>query len=1096
MLSYNPNIVRRVAWQPKMTRVLYRAGLWLFLVLLSIGVFSYTRAGARLHTRGVAQAAVSSTLNFQARLLTTGGALVPDGNYNIEFKLFNASSSSGSSQGSCAGDAACVWVETRSGGNVVNVQNGYFSVNLGSVTAFGSINWDQEHWLTMNVGGIGAPSWDGEMSPRIKLTAVPYSFRAGAVMGASGAFTADDLLQKAPASLQIISSANAGLRFNQTGAGGLIQLQGDGSDVFTVSKTGATVLAGASLTIGGSSQSGAIILNDGSSNTGTLQLAALAQNTVFTLPDPGGGSATVCISTGNCAGFGDISNGGNSFGSIITIGTNDPFDLNFETNGTTRQTIQSDGDIIFDTNTLFVDAANNRIGIGTITPTNDLSFGVGSNRTIFIEDQTAANTNGDALIIKPAKGNGTSTGGALSLLGGDSGTVGTGGLVTIQGGAGGSTSGAGGGVSILGGTTTQNLGGSINITAGNGAGVVPIGGDVILTSGSAAGVIGSSLTLEGTTIFGGLSEPGDAILSAGNGYSTVFDGGAVTITSGSGGTTTNGGLVAITAGAGGSSSGAGGTAVLQGGAASGGNSNGGAVNITGGASIGTATAGSVVINGGAGDTAGGITLDAGSATTTKGSLNLGLTNAGLVSIGNSTSGLVINSTNIDISSGGAISGITSFTQASGNFVMNGSGTFDTGTGLVSLKGNTSIASGKTFAVAGVSTIAPTGSGEVALTITGTTGGTAANALVINQAGQASNLVLSNTGATSSALVNLSHNTSAFTGTGLLVNIANGSGTFASGNFADFQINGASRFRIDNTGALEIRSDSTTALVIKNAAGTDSLLTVNSGGNIVFIGDSVADGTGVIFVLDNKNTDGDPAGQEGAQYYNLARRTFRCYENSRGWTDCIGSPRPNTHRVTNLMYPGTGTVFHLVGDVSTAGTAPTSIVATATEPAALNFATGAVSGNVNHHSGNTNYSSTSAISYQSYISLPATTTVRHWAGITNQTAATMAASANPAGRYAAFRYDTGAGDANWKCVTQDNVTQNVIDSGVAIATTGFRLEIILTTVTATFKINGAEVCSTANNLPGAAILMRYTNTVTTLAAGVRNMRVSWVNIESY
>src|SRR5204863_2192354 len=91
-----------------------------------------------------AQATASSYLNFQARLLTNAGGLVPDGNYNIEFKIYDASSSSGSSQGSCSGDANCLWVETRTGGNQVRVVNGYMSANLGSVTGFGNINWDQQ----------------------------------------------------------------------------------------------------------------------------------------------------------------------------------------------------------------------------------------------------------------------------------------------------------------------------------------------------------------------------------------------------------------------------------------------------------------------------------------------------------------------------------------------------------------------------------------------------------------------------------------------------------------------------------------------------------------------------------------------------------------------------------------------------------------------------------------------------------------------------------------------------------------------------------------------------------------------------------------
>src|SRR5687767_9841826 len=67
----------------------------------------------------VVRAATSSTINFQARLLQASGVIVADGNYHVEFKLYNASSSSGSSQGSCSGDANCLWTETRTTGNLV-----------------------------------------------------------------------------------------------------------------------------------------------------------------------------------------------------------------------------------------------------------------------------------------------------------------------------------------------------------------------------------------------------------------------------------------------------------------------------------------------------------------------------------------------------------------------------------------------------------------------------------------------------------------------------------------------------------------------------------------------------------------------------------------------------------------------------------------------------------------------------------------------------------------------------------------------------------------------------------------------------------------
>ena len=195
-------------------------------------------------------AATSSTLNFQGRLLDIDGGLVSDGSYNIQFKIYDSASSGQSAAGVCSLDSSsddCWWIENRT----VTVRNGYFSVYLADVanggTAFtAGIPWDQELWLTMNVNS------DGEMSPRFKLTAVPYAFRAGALVDATGAEkTADDIAQLAPVSVQAVNAANAALRLNQTGTGNLLQLQGDGSDVFVVDKSGNTTIGGG-LTLGSS----------------------------------------------------------------------------------------------------------------------------------------------------------------------------------------------------------------------------------------------------------------------------------------------------------------------------------------------------------------------------------------------------------------------------------------------------------------------------------------------------------------------------------------------------------------------------------------------------------------------------------------------------------------------------------------------------------------------------------------------------------------------------------------------------------------------------------------------------------------------------
>jgi hypothetical protein len=154
--------------------------LVLLLTPVVTTVYSITRAGTSANN--TAYAVSPSTLNFQARLLTSSGNLVPDGIYNVEFKIYNASTSTGSSQGSCTGDANCLWTETRltsdPSNQQISVKNGYLSVYLGDKTALPANIWNQQLYLTMNIGGTSGPTWDGEMTPRIRLTSVPFAFRA------------------------------------------------------------------------------------------------------------------------------------------------------------------------------------------------------------------------------------------------------------------------------------------------------------------------------------------------------------------------------------------------------------------------------------------------------------------------------------------------------------------------------------------------------------------------------------------------------------------------------------------------------------------------------------------------------------------------------------------------------------------------------------------------------------------------------------------------------------------------------------------------------------------------------------------------------
>ncbi len=218
---------------------LRKAGLLLLCVALTttilFSVASYAAPG------------INKTLSFQGRLLSSSGNVVPDGHYNIQFKIYQDGS------GTTAGNPGGIlkWTETyiNDGNNEgIEIKNGYFSVNLGSVNPFGTqVDWNQDTlWLSMNVAGSandctaydsGSCAADGEMLPMRRITSTPFALNSGMV----GGKTADQLAQLGQG-VQTDDSNNSSIAINKTGSGNLIQLQNTGTDVFTVAGNGDIVL--------------------------------------------------------------------------------------------------------------------------------------------------------------------------------------------------------------------------------------------------------------------------------------------------------------------------------------------------------------------------------------------------------------------------------------------------------------------------------------------------------------------------------------------------------------------------------------------------------------------------------------------------------------------------------------------------------------------------------------------------------------------------------------------------------------------------------------------------------------------------------------
>lgn len=266
----------------------YCATLIFSPLLVSVVVFS-----SFLAFSSPAHAATNTTINFQARILLSSGALVPDGDYHLEFKIYDDPSVGGQAQGTCS--VNCLWVETRTGGDVVRVVNGYVSVNLGAVDAFPvTMPWDQELYVTMRVGGnAGAPSWDTEMvnlsTGRMKVNSVPYAFRAAQAFNVfsdptSTASTNTDAIAIQTGNALGATSNSGSISIDSgtaTGTSGALLFGTTNASALTLGRVGITTTLQGSVSVAGGTNYG-IYYRDGSTNLATTGAGVTGQCLVAT----------------------------------------------------------------------------------------------------------------------------------------------------------------------------------------------------------------------------------------------------------------------------------------------------------------------------------------------------------------------------------------------------------------------------------------------------------------------------------------------------------------------------------------------------------------------------------------------------------------------------------------------------------------------------------------------------------------------------------------------------------------------------------------------------------------------------------------------
>ena len=137
-----------------------RKGLTLLLAV-GIGTFATWLPGHPISWSpdDLVWAEVPQLIAYQGVLSeTAGGPLV--GEHTLTFRLYNTES--GGSK---------LWEEAHRV-NLLKEDDGTFSITLGSVTTFGTLDFNQPLWISIEVDG------DGEMTPRLRLTAVGYAINA------------------------------------------------------------------------------------------------------------------------------------------------------------------------------------------------------------------------------------------------------------------------------------------------------------------------------------------------------------------------------------------------------------------------------------------------------------------------------------------------------------------------------------------------------------------------------------------------------------------------------------------------------------------------------------------------------------------------------------------------------------------------------------------------------------------------------------------------------------------------------------------------------------------------------------------------------
>jgi hypothetical protein len=370
----------------------------LFAFALLVGVLATCLVASAPLTH--AATGTNQQINFQGRLLNAQGATVPDGNYNIQFKIYQDGDgqSVGDTTGSPAGTLKWTESHLNTTSQGVLVKNGFFSVDLGSITPFGAnIDWNQDTlWISMNVANTNATctpfsscSPDGEMVPMKRLSSSPYAINSSKL----GGLTSAQFLQIAQGVQTDVGTNSNSIYLNKTGSGGnFLALQSGGTDALLLTNAG-------DISFGAVAPHSISVATAGSSTAGQL----------LTLAAGNAGASATPLNGGNLVLQGGAGSGGGTSGSVIVKSNG--------TNSTNAFQVQNkDAGRV-----LGVDTTTNQVVLGQSNTVNgSLVFKNSTSANAITINSTAANTGYSLTLPSAAPAGGlcleTSTGNSSQLI--------------------------------------------------------------------------------------------------------------------------------------------------------------------------------------------------------------------------------------------------------------------------------------------------------------------------------------------------------------------------------------------------------------------------------------------------------------------------------------------------------------------------------------------------------------------------------------------------------------------------------------------------------------------------------------------------------